>query len=70
MTPEHYEICKAMVQALFAAKRSNTPANWFVFELTYANYEASCNKHNIKTISKDNFLLVQTSKKVVFLPFT
>lgn len=66
---EHYEICKALAKALFAAKRNNTTAHWFVFELSYANYEASCNQHNIKTISKDDFLAIQTSKEVVFLPF-
>ena len=66
----HYEICKAMVKALFAAKRNNTSANWFVFELSYANYEASCRQHKIPVLPKDDFLFQQNSMEVIFLPFT
>ena len=66
---EHYAICKNMVRAVFNYKRSRSAADRFMVDITYANYQASCQQHGIKALSKDDILGESSSDKVIFIPF-
>jgi len=65
----HYEICKLLVQYSFRLKRSYSSQDSFMFELTYANYQTSCEQCNIKALPKSYFLGNQPSMGVIFINF-